>query len=78
MSVPNPNPPLRDRGAARSEADPSSANAGHQCGAFTLAEHSRAPSLNVVPAQDGDADDPGWEGRVNPAAGGKHASTRGS
>jgi len=76
MSVPNPNPPLRDRGAARSQADPSGQNSGHQSGAFTLAEHGRSPALNFVPANDGDADDPGWEGQVSPAAGGRHASSR--
>ena len=77
MSVPNPNPPLRDRGAARSQADPSGQNSGHQSGAFTLAEHSGAPALNVVPANDGDADDPGWEGQVRPVSGAPGASSRG-
>jgi hypothetical protein len=76
MSVPNPTPPLRDRSAARSEADPTGQNTGHQCGAFSLSQHAGAPALNFVPAIDNDADDPGWEGQVSPAAGGRHASGR--
>ena len=78
MSTPNPNPPLRDTATARSQADPSSANAGHQCGAFGLAAHVPPPSVKVPVVNDHDADDAaGWAGTVRPVAGAPGASGRG-
>jgi len=78
VTTPNPNPPLRDRSAARSQADPSGQNMDHQCGAFTPAVHPNPPSVTVPVPNDHDADDAsGWAGTVRPVAGAPGASTRG-
>lgn len=51
-ATPTPPAPLRDRGTARSQADPTSQNSGHPCGAFTLAPAGGTPDLHhpVSPA----------------------------
>ena len=78
MTTPNPDPPLRDRGAARSQADPSNQNSGHPCGAFTLSEHGSDPQIMVPVVNDHDADDKaGWAGTVHPVSGSPGKSTRG-
>ena len=78
MSTPNPDPPLRDRGSARSQADPSGQNLGHQCGMLSPAEHTRTPQVMVPVVNDHDADDKaGWAGTVHPVSGSPGKSTRG-
>jgi hypothetical protein len=78
VSTPNPNPPLRDRGTARSQADPSGQNSGHPCGAFSLNERGPAKGPLVPVPNDHDADDKaGWAGTVRPVSGSPGKSTRG-
>ena len=78
MSTPNPNPPLRDRSASRSQADPTSQNASHQSGAFSLSEHGPAHGVMVPVPDDHDADDAaGWAGTVRPVSGAPGQSSRG-
>ena len=79
MTTPNPKPPLRDTASARSQADPSGQNTGHQCGAFSLgAPPSGTPQITVPVPDDHDADDAaGWAGTVRPVSGAPGASGRG-
>lgn len=78
-TTPNPNPPLRDRAASRSQADPSGQNTGHQCGAFSLgAPPQGTPRVTVPVVNDHDADEAaGWAGTVHPVAGAPGKSSRG-
>lgn len=77
-TTPDPNPSCADTGSARSQADPSGQNAGHQCGAFTPAVHPGSPSVTVPVVNDHDADDAaGWAGTVRPVSGSPGASSRG-
>lgn len=78
-TTPNPNPPLRDRSASRTQADPSGQNAGHHCGAFSLgAPPHGEPQVTVPVVNDHDADDnAGWAGTVRPVAGAPGQSSRG-
>lgn len=78
-TTPNPNPPLRDRGASRSAADPSCQNMSHPSGAFSLgAPPQGKPQVTVPVVNDHDADDrAGWAGTVRPVAGAPGKSSRG-
>lgn len=77
-TTPNPNPPLRDTATARSQADPSGQNSGHQSGAFSLAAHPGTPSVMVPVVNDHDADEAaGWAGTVRPVSGSPGKSSRG-
>jgi hypothetical protein len=77
-TTPNPNPPLRDTASARSQADPSGQNMGHQCGALSPSTHPGNPVVTVPVVNDHDADEKaGWAGTVRPVSGAPGASGRG-
>jgi hypothetical protein len=78
-TTPNLEPPLRDRAAARAQADPSGQNMDHQSGAFSLgAPPSGTPRVTVPVVNDHDADErAGWAGTVRPVSGAPGESGRG-